>query len=156
MHLLEIRIQAIQPSPYHAGPSAHHSIRLDMVAGFLACSCPLLAFRPQVSHQTQKPPSEFLPTVLGIQQGASWRTRSRRRTTGRRGHAGRGHCCIEAQGVLGSYRRGMQARQAPQRTVTNRASERLLHGFWSSRGTRSGGPIAMKQCLTRASHSLGV
>ena len=31
-------------------------------------------FRIQVSHQTQEPPSEFLPAEPGIQQGASWRT----------------------------------------------------------------------------------
>ena len=42
-----------------------------------------LTFRRQVSHQTQKPPSKFLPTELGIRQRASWRTRSHRRTTGR-------------------------------------------------------------------------
>ena len=96
MHLLEIRIQAIQLSPYHAGPSAHHSLRLDMAAGFLACSCPLLAFRPQLSHQTQKPPSEFLPTELGIQQGASWRTRSRPPTSGPNTVSARA-CCLRQQ-----------------------------------------------------------
>jgi hypothetical protein len=31
-------------------------------------------FRIQVSHQTQEPPSEFLPAAPEIQQGASWRT----------------------------------------------------------------------------------
>jgi hypothetical protein len=30
-------------------------------------------FRIQVSHQTQEPPSEFLPAAPGIQQGASRR-----------------------------------------------------------------------------------
>jgi hypothetical protein len=48
-----------------------------------------LAFRPQVSHQTQEPPSKFLPAELGIQQGASRRTTSRRRATCRRASAGR-------------------------------------------------------------------
>jgi hypothetical protein len=33
-------------------------------------------FRIQVSHQTQEPPSEFLPAALGIQQGASRRSAS--------------------------------------------------------------------------------
>src|SRR5258706_16165584 len=33
-------------------------------------------FRIQVSHQTQEPPSEFLPAALGIQQGASRRIAS--------------------------------------------------------------------------------
>jgi hypothetical protein len=33
-------------------------------------------FRIQVSHQTQKPPSEFLPAAPGIQQGASRRSAS--------------------------------------------------------------------------------
>src|SRR3954454_23880787 len=33
-----------------------------------------ITFRIRVSHQAQEPPFEFLPTELGIQQGASWRT----------------------------------------------------------------------------------
>src|SRR4051794_28162649 len=40
-HLLEIGIQAIQLSPYHAGPPARRPGHLDPAAGFLACSCPL-------------------------------------------------------------------------------------------------------------------
>jgi histidine decarboxylase len=40
-HQLEIRIQAIQLSPYHAGPPTPRSIRLDTAVGLLACSCPL-------------------------------------------------------------------------------------------------------------------
>jgi hypothetical protein len=32
------------------------------------------AFRLQVSHQTQEPPSESLPAAPGIPRGASWRT----------------------------------------------------------------------------------
>jgi hypothetical protein len=42
-------------------------------------------FRIQVSHQTQEPPSEFLPAALGIHQGASRRTThagGRARSTG--------------------------------------------------------------------------
>jgi len=31
-------------------------------------------FRVQVSHRTQEPPSEFLPAMPGMQQGASWRS----------------------------------------------------------------------------------
>src|SRR6266851_9802867 len=38
---LEIGIQAIQLSPYHAGPAAPRFIRLNTVAAFLACYCPL-------------------------------------------------------------------------------------------------------------------
>ena len=41
MHLLEIRFQPIQVSPYHADPPARHPIRLGMTAGFLACAFPL-------------------------------------------------------------------------------------------------------------------
>src|SRR6266568_5996258 len=41
LHRLEIRVQAIQPSPYHAGPAAHRFIRLNTTAAFLACYCPL-------------------------------------------------------------------------------------------------------------------
>jgi hypothetical protein len=32
-----------------------------------------ITFRIRVSHQAQEPPSESLPTELGIRQGASWR-----------------------------------------------------------------------------------
>src|SRR5215471_14473161 len=41
LHLLEIGIQAIQLSPYHAGPAAPRPIRLGTAAAFLACYCPL-------------------------------------------------------------------------------------------------------------------
>src|SRR5512133_211391 len=46
LHRLEIRLQAIQLSPYHAGPSAPRPIRLDTAADFLACSCPLSLSAP--------------------------------------------------------------------------------------------------------------
>jgi hypothetical protein len=62
-----IGVQAIQLSPYHAGPPAHRHGHLDPAAGFLACSCPWFTFRLQVSHQTQEPPFEFLPAEPGIQ-----------------------------------------------------------------------------------------
>src|SRR2546430_13604781 len=75
-HLLEIGIQAIQLSPYHAGLPAHRPGHLDPAAGFLACSCPRFTFRLRVSHQTQAPPFEFLPAMPGIQPGATWRTRT--------------------------------------------------------------------------------
>src|SRR5207248_5589463 len=39
--LLEIGVQAIQLSPYHAGPPARRPGHLDPATGFLACSCPL-------------------------------------------------------------------------------------------------------------------
>jgi transposase len=35
------RLQAIQLSPYRAGPSAHRPVRLGTAADFLACSCPV-------------------------------------------------------------------------------------------------------------------
>jgi hypothetical protein len=44
LHLLEIRLQAIQLSPCHADLSAHHPIRLGVTAGFLACCCPHIPF----------------------------------------------------------------------------------------------------------------
>jgi hypothetical protein len=37
---LEIGIQAIQLSPYHAGPATHRLQRLSTIVAFLACSCP--------------------------------------------------------------------------------------------------------------------
>src|SRR3954454_1563851 len=64
-HLLEIGLQAIQLSPYHAGRPAHRPGHLDPVAGFLACSCPRSAFRRWVSHQTHRPPFESIPAAAG-------------------------------------------------------------------------------------------
>src|SRR5260221_8713316 len=46
LHLLEIGLQAIQLSPYHAGLPAPRPIRLGAAAGFLACSCPLSLSAP--------------------------------------------------------------------------------------------------------------
>src|SRR5262249_9912234 len=60
-------------SPYRSGPAAPRSLYLDTATASIACSCPRVSFRIQVSHWTQEYPSEFLPAVLGIQQGASWR-----------------------------------------------------------------------------------
>ena len=45
VHLLETRLKAIQLSPYHADPPARRSLRLDTIAGFLACYFPLFTFR---------------------------------------------------------------------------------------------------------------
>ncbi|CCK24463.1 hypothetical protein BN159_0084 [Streptomyces davaonensis JCM 4913] len=41
---------------------------------FSGMLCSPSPFPGWVSHQTQEPPSEFLPAEPGIQQGASWRT----------------------------------------------------------------------------------
>lgn len=74
LHQLEIRLQAIQLSPYSAGPAAPHTPtpgRDHCFPGMLLSPSP---FRIQVSHQTQEPPSEFLPAASGIQQGAARRT----------------------------------------------------------------------------------
>jgi hypothetical protein len=73
LHLLEIRIQAVWLSPYCANRAARCSVRLNTAAAFLACSFPLLVFRPPVSHPIQEQSSEFFPTLSGIQQGASQR-----------------------------------------------------------------------------------
>ncbi len=53
-----------------------------------------------------------------------------------------GTVCIKAQGVLASYESGDVGPSSTSENRNNRASERLLHGFWPSRGTRSGSPIA--------------
>src|SRR5437660_4047061 len=45
-HLLEIGLQAIQPSPCHAGPPQHRPRRLGAICGFLACCCPLSLLGP--------------------------------------------------------------------------------------------------------------
>jgi hypothetical protein len=74
LHQLEIRLQAIQLSPYSAGPATPHTRtpgRDRCFPGMLLSPSP---FRIQVSHQTQEPPSEFLPAAPGIQQGAARRT----------------------------------------------------------------------------------
>src|SRR5258707_1113925 len=46
LHLLEIGIQAIQLSPYHAGLAAPRPIRLGTAAAFLACRSRLGAAAP--------------------------------------------------------------------------------------------------------------
>src|SRR5262249_32769090 len=73
LHLLEIGIQAIQLSPYHAGLPAPRSQHLDTAAGWLACCCPLRLSAPG------KPSDpgmvlQSLPAEQGIRQGASWRS----------------------------------------------------------------------------------
>jgi hypothetical protein len=68
LHHLGIRIQAIQLSPYHAGPSTHHLIRLSAAAGFLTCSCPLHLSDPGKSSD----PGTFLrvpPNFIGDTTG---------------------------------------------------------------------------------------
>jgi hypothetical protein len=69
----------------HLAPSRHIP-RVPQRADPNAWARPLLSwhalvpftFRIQVSHQTQEPPSGFLPAALGIQQGASRRAGSGR------------------------------------------------------------------------------
>jgi hypothetical protein len=63
-HLLEIGIEAIKLSPYHAGPQStvptpgtRPLVSWHALAPF--------TFRIQVSHQTQEPPFEFLPAGPG-------------------------------------------------------------------------------------------
>jgi hypothetical protein len=59
----------------------HHITRVPQRVAPYAWTRPLIGchaafpfvFRLQVRHQTQEPPSEFLPAPLGIRQGASWR-----------------------------------------------------------------------------------
>ena len=64
LHLLGIRIQAIQLSPYHAGPSTRRLVRLSTAADFLTCSCPLHLSAPGKSSD----PGTFLrvpPNFIG-------------------------------------------------------------------------------------------
>src|SRR5689334_15615993 len=44
--LLEIRVQAIQLWPYHAGPVTRRPVHLGTAVTFLACYCPLPVSRP--------------------------------------------------------------------------------------------------------------
>src|SRR5215212_3526206 len=70
---LEIRIQAIQLWPYHAGPATRRSQCLNTAMASMACCCPLHLSDPgkpsDPGTSLQVPPNE-----LGIQRGASWRT----------------------------------------------------------------------------------
>src|SRR5947208_13341224 len=66
LHLLEIGIQAIQLSPYHAGPPARRPIRLGTTTGSLACSCPLHLSTPGKPSDPGIQSSKFLPTPQGI------------------------------------------------------------------------------------------
>src|SRR4051794_16098483 len=73
LHQLEIGIQAFKLWPYHASPAALRFQCLKRPRLQWHAVVPF-TFRIQVSHRTQEPPSESLPTELGIQRGASWRT----------------------------------------------------------------------------------
>src|ERR671916_428753 len=82
LHRLEIRLQAIQLSPYHAGPpdTPFQTTGPGRRVGWHALVP--FTFRIQVSHSTQEPPSKSLPAEPGIQQGASRRTTCARPPTG--------------------------------------------------------------------------
>ncbi len=71
-HQLEIRLQAIQPSPYHAGLPTHRPIHLGTAIGFLACYGPLHLPDP---GKPSDPGTylQSLPASQGIEQSASWR-----------------------------------------------------------------------------------
>jgi hypothetical protein len=70
---LEIRIQAVWPSPYRAGLAVRYRKRLQVSPASLTCSCPL-DFRHQVSQMTQECSSELLLTVSMIQHRVPRRT----------------------------------------------------------------------------------
>lgn len=75
---MEMRLQAIQPLPYHAGLAAHLPRRLQAITAFSACSCPL-HLSMSGEPLTQKHSSQFLPAAPGIRQCATRRTLSPRR-----------------------------------------------------------------------------
>jgi hypothetical protein len=54
----------------------------------------------------------------------------------------RGHCCIEAKGVLAMAQRGKAGSSDALENHHNRASGVLLRGFWVAKWTSSGAPIA--------------
>src|SRR4051794_35418957 len=82
LHRLEIRLQAIQLSPYHAGPPSAPSLTTRPDRQVFWHALVPFTFRIQVSHSTQEPPSKSLPAEPGIQQSASRRTSSARRPSG--------------------------------------------------------------------------
>ena len=75
---MEIRLQAMQPLPYHAGLAAHLLRRLQSITAFSACSCPL-HLSMSGEPLTQKQSSRFLPAAPGIRQCATRRTLAPRR-----------------------------------------------------------------------------
>jgi hypothetical protein len=81
LHRLEIRLQAIQLSPYHAGPPDTPPLTTGPGRRVGWHALVPFTFRIQVSHSTQEPPSKSLPAAPGIQQGASRRTWCARRAT---------------------------------------------------------------------------
>jgi hypothetical protein len=74
LHLLEIRLQAIQLSPISRGPLGASLYTPGHDHRFAAMLLFPYVFRLQVRHQTQERTSEFLPATPGIRQDASWRT----------------------------------------------------------------------------------
>ncbi len=52
------------------------------------------------------------------------------------------HCCIKAKGVLATHQSGEAGPSGTLETVTNRAFEGMLRGFWASEWSRLGEPIA--------------
>ena len=74
LHLLEIRLQAIQLSPYHAGSPSNSPHTPGHDYWF-----PGMLFSPAHLSATGKPSDpeihlQSLPAQQGIQQSASWRT----------------------------------------------------------------------------------
>src|SRR5262249_34362602 len=59
--LLETGLQAIQLSPYRAGPPARRPLRLGPAAGFLACCCPAPPFRYRSAIRSTDTPSSPCP-----------------------------------------------------------------------------------------------
>ena len=81
LHLLEIRIQAIQLSPYHAGPPAPRPVRLGTTTGFLACYCPHRPFGSRLAIR----PRDIPPNPSLLDRGYSRAPRGAE-------HAGRARC----------------------------------------------------------------
>jgi hypothetical protein len=72
---LEIGVQAIQLSPYHAGLAGRHPTRLPVTPAFPTCSCPL-RLSPSGKSMTQESPCELLLTVSRFQHRVPRRTLS--------------------------------------------------------------------------------
>src|SRR5262249_58933544 len=72
---LEIRVRAMQLSPYRAGLAGPHRTRLPMFPAFPTGSCPLW-LSPSGESMTQESPFELLLTVSRIQHRVPRRTLS--------------------------------------------------------------------------------
>jgi hypothetical protein len=124
------RLQRREPlrdlEPHSLGRLALHVLSCDRASGVLGQQ----GGHPDRLHRARAR-TEGLRHPTGVEQVAQPPLEVRRR-----------HCCIKAKGVLATHQNG---EAGPSGTLKNRNKpgiRDLLRGFWASRWTRSGEPIA--------------